>query len=551
MRLRPRHELIDLAIASICENGYVGEAQVEEIASRLKLPSSRVYGFLTQFGELPGKASRKVVRVCAGPACYLNGADDLYAALKDKAHAGTDVIRDPGLGSWHRSPAVRVEYPDGKAVLMEGSSAWQAFDALPGPENPGEDERGGTGDGAASAIQAMPGSRLSPWCEAMAAGSMPEGWNPGLFGWASEHRVEALRSIGEGGTPKNSAYGGLPRMLGAAAATQSPTLICDAVGEEVENNAGNTVTALNARAVAAGALLAGAICGAGEILLYVRWNEGATTAAMEDSLREFLPSSGMNASVHAGPAHIPSSFDIGRAGVMQGIMLWQAASKYGWDEVLYDDHPLFILPADIIYKLPWLISRDGSEVAPWAHNRMVKVGGCLAFPRLVEAPEDLAVTDIVSGLGLRPERGRSFKAFHCGRSAPGPVPFGVAMEGPREEGAEILLLDSSVCMVRWALYLARRAEKGCCGGCTPGRLAPKVAVETIRAVLEGDTRGSEWPGLASLLEKAAGLALCPALKRGIDPVLYCLANFGEEFVAHCDEGRCMAGACTTGSTVTG
>jgi bidirectional [NiFe] hydrogenase diaphorase subunit len=65
--------------------GYLEEDLLLFIASRLKLPTSRVYGVATfyHFFTLKPKGRHTCV-ICMGTACYVRGADKLLAAIQEQ-----------------------------------------------------------------------------------------------------------------------------------------------------------------------------------------------------------------------------------------------------------------------------------------------------------------------------------------------------------------------------------------------------------------------------------------------------------------------------------
>src|SRR3974377_611747 len=66
--------------------GFLEDALLLFIASKLKLPASRVYGVATfyHFFTLKPKGQHTCV-VCMGTACYVKGADKVLAAVEEKA----------------------------------------------------------------------------------------------------------------------------------------------------------------------------------------------------------------------------------------------------------------------------------------------------------------------------------------------------------------------------------------------------------------------------------------------------------------------------------
>lgn len=62
--------------------GYLPEEVMREIARRLKIPFSQVYGvatFYAQFHLMP--RGRNIIRVCQGTACHVRGASRILEAV--------------------------------------------------------------------------------------------------------------------------------------------------------------------------------------------------------------------------------------------------------------------------------------------------------------------------------------------------------------------------------------------------------------------------------------------------------------------------------------
>jgi len=545
--LKPRQqpEMMRQLLKKLESKGYLDVKSIESIASRLRVPSSIVYGFASQFDEFSSRPHKYAVRVCTGPACVLGGAEEVLDQLKEKVSDEVEVLASPGLGRWHRSPALVIEPPKGEALLFEGLKLSE-IEKLASEVSGGEISGGRSiTDVLPPPVEPAPGSSVSPWSAVLEEESLPEGWGPDLVEWAASNAEEALKRVKETVTANRVERREILSPIEEAMADTSSTkvLICDGVGGEVENNLNYSLPLMHPRAVAAGALLAGAMCGAKHIIFYLSWREGSAAEKIEEAVKGLPSVKGMRISIFQGPEHIPSTLNIGRAAVVQGIMLWRAASLYGWEVPEIANRSCFLIPAYLAWKLPWILQEKGGETPDWVGNRLVGIAGCAGGPRLVEMPAGTSPGEIISKLGLQPESGENFKAMHLGGVGAGPFPIDAAIEKGYEEGAELLFLSSSICMAKWALYLAQRAEKSCCGGCSPGRQAPAVAVEVIRSILRGGADVEEGANLELLLASAGELAMCSRLEEILNPLLSSLRNFRDEFEAHAVEGICKAGSC--------
>ena len=545
MKLRQQPEMMRNLLKKLESKGFAGAKDIESIASRLRIPSSRVYGFASQFDEFPSRSHKYTVRVCTGPACALGGAEEVLDLLKEKVPDEVEIIASPGLGPWHSSPALVIESPKGEALLFEGLEISQVEKLASGLSEGKISGGKPLSDALPPPVKPAPGSVSSPWSAALAKGSLPEGWGPDLVEWTANNAEEALQKVKDVITANRVERREILSPIEEAMADTSTAkvLICDGVGGEVENNLNYSLPLMNPQAVAAGALLAGVMCGAKHIIFYLSWKDGNAAGKMEEAVKQLPAVKGMKISVFQGPEHVPSTLGIGRAAVMQGIMLWQAASLYGWEVPEIANRPCCLIPADLAWKLPWILQEKGGDTPVWAGSRLVGIAGCVKAPRLVELSAGMSPGEMVSKLDLQPADGGNFKALHLGGAGAGPYPIDAAFDKGYEEGAELLLLSSNVCMAKWALYLALRAERSCCGGCTPGRQAPAVAVEVIRSILSGEADAEDGAKLELLLASAGELAMCPRLEDILNPLLSSLRNFRDEFEAHAVEGICKADSC--------
>lgn len=532
MKTPPHPELIRLILSRIKAKGYVGEKEIEGISSRLRIPSSRVYGFISQFDELPQRPSRARIRVCTGPACAEAGAWAVLEELRHAVPAGVEVLAQPGLLRWHRSPAVYLETPGEETRLVEGLGPDDVASLLAALAKNDLSSYRPLKEILPPGADALPGYAPAPWSAAAAGGMLPESWGPALIHRASEQRQEVMRGI------VGRAVRGRSRDWDGSAPA---VLLCDTAGPELENSVSFAAALLHPRAVVAGSALAAVACGARKLVFYIPWDEAEAGEALESAAAELLSGVGIKHSFFQGPAQVPCAMDIGRAAVMQGMMLWHAASLYGWKGTLGSDPSLAVLDAERAWRLPWLMEKRSVSEGEREGGRLVCLAGSDLAPRLLEIPPGIGLKEILGGLQI--DEGDIKAVFMGGETA--------AMTTSQEAGAkalenarDIILLDTLTCMPRWALYRAWYAERACCGGCVPGRTVPAAAARILQRILKAEAGEAALEDLGSLLADAGGLALCPRLRETLNPILTCLREFGDEFEVHAKEGVCRSGSCS-------
>jgi len=80
-----RGALIPVLQAAQGMYGYLPREVLEEIAKRLRVPLSRVYGIVTFYSQFYlTRRGKNVIRCCDGTACHVRGAVNIIHALEEK-----------------------------------------------------------------------------------------------------------------------------------------------------------------------------------------------------------------------------------------------------------------------------------------------------------------------------------------------------------------------------------------------------------------------------------------------------------------------------------
>jgi hypothetical protein len=539
-------ELMPLVSEAVEAKGFLDEPEIEKIALRLRIPSSRVYGFASQFGELPIHPHRALVRVCTGPSCAVHGSEEILAALGEKAPKEIEIMADTGLSCWHRSPALSVRLAGQETWLMEGIAPGDVDKIIAALEKEDFSDAKPLRDVFPPKVETLPGVELAPWWAAAEKRDLPDGWGPDLIGWVSDHADRAMQCIGDSSGFGSADWKYMAVMKEALnGGSRAPVIVCDTIGAEAENSVNRVATLLHPRAVVAGAALAASACRAKGVVFYVSWEDTESYEILHEAQAELLSGAGIKASVLRGPRHVPSSLDIGRAAVIQGIMLWQAAAEYGWGGARLGDRPVILLPAELAVRLPWVMEEVARKGDSEEGVHLMSLVGCVDHPSLLQMPQRKKTRELFSLLE-EAVAGSGLKAIQALGTQEGPVPYVKEDIAALDTASGLLLLDHSTCMVEWARYLFSRAEWECCGGCVPGRTAAAATgriIEAVRQGRAGEGQAMEWQEVASISEAAGKLALCPRLQEVLRPGISCLNNFREEFLAHAVDGICKAGAC--------
>ncbi len=93
----PESRLISVLQGVQGEYGYLPREALEQVAEKMKLPLSRVYGVATFFHQFRLRPKGKhTITICSGTACHVQGSGDLSNTLREtlKLRPGEDTSDD-------------------------------------------------------------------------------------------------------------------------------------------------------------------------------------------------------------------------------------------------------------------------------------------------------------------------------------------------------------------------------------------------------------------------------------------------------------------------
>ncbi|MDW8056639.1 MAG: NAD(P)H-dependent oxidoreductase subunit E, partial [Elusimicrobiota bacterium] len=65
--------------------GYLDRSALEEVAETIQVPTSHIWGVATFYHYFKlKKPGKHIISVCLGTACYIKGADEIIAKLKEE-----------------------------------------------------------------------------------------------------------------------------------------------------------------------------------------------------------------------------------------------------------------------------------------------------------------------------------------------------------------------------------------------------------------------------------------------------------------------------------
>ena len=104
--------------------------------------------------------------------------------------------------------------------------------------------------------------------------------------------------------------------------------------------------------------------------------------------------------------------------------------------------------------------------------------------------------------------------------------------------ASLIVVDDRCCMVQLALRSTKFYMHESCGKCTPCREGTRWMVQLLEKLERGDGETSDVDLLHSVCDRILGKSLCALGDFAVYPVASYMKHWGDEFVAHVEEGRC-------------
>lgn len=240
--------LAGAVVSVVREKGHLSGQDMEAIARELRVPTSRVYGFCSQFPEFTRPPGRPLLRLCSGPACAAVDLGEEAERWRGELGARAELSRVPGLPQPHRSPALEARLPGEEERLIEGfdigvlEELTKSLDRRDLSAYPLPEERRFPG------VAGIPEGGMSPWLAFLHGKRSLPPLDAGVLEEVSRDPAPILGFLEEEcGIPSLRARAGPPDLL-----------VCDTVGPSPEGSVDLLVSRSCPRAVASGAVLAAA-----------------------------------------------------------------------------------------------------------------------------------------------------------------------------------------------------------------------------------------------------------------------------------------------------
>ena len=552
--LAEQHQRSPEAILTILQSlqtrrGGLTPAAIAEVARTLGLPTGRVYGAATFYSMLsvaPSPDARHVIRVCDGPACWLQNAAAARTALEAEFGREWRIERASCLGLCDRAPAALMDGRQSGPLLSEQVLGERRHGEAYARPRPGERRillaRAGKIDpdsieaameqGAYRALQ-------------LALSKSPETV-------LAEIEASGLTGRGGAGFPTGRKW----RMV--AQAPSSPKyIVCNADESEPLVFKDRVLIDSDPHQLIEGIALAAYAVGAREGFIYIRGEYEPQAARLERAIRqaeahgwfEHIGEHGFVLHVHRGAgAYICGEETAllesleGKRGEPRLRPPYPTTHGYhGQPTVVNNVETFSAVPAIIAFGAAWywsLGTTHGSSSTPG--TKLYTLLGHVNRPGLFEAPFGLTLRQVIEdfGGGMRPD-----STFHfaltggaAGTIVPPvlldiPIDYASAALGVSLGAGAFLICDQSVSPVAFLRELMHFFEAESCGKCAPCRIGTRQAREILDRMVGGRGRAGDVIELTRLAEILQTASFCGLGQSAALPLKSALKHFAGDFEA--------------------
>ena len=367
-------------------------------------------------------------------------------------------------------------------------------------------------------------------------------------------RVERSGLRGRGGAGYSTGAK-LRAVLGSAVGGREPFVVANGYDADRQSPIAATLLERQPRRVLDGIAIAARAVGATRAYLYLHPESTATRTGALAALATAASDLGdLGVEIAIGPG--------GFAGGEESIALAVLESRkamarqrppYPAREGLRG-RPTLVQSVETLAWLPSIVREgpDGfraSGTAATPGTKLVSVTGAVARPGVYEVGFGTTLGTILDGAGVA----AGLKAIHVGGPTGGllaparrDVALGyaeLAAVGAHLGSAQIRAIPAETCVVaeagRLFAYLARES----CAICVPCRVGTKRVEGILAGITSGLGRTADLPWLAEIGDQMARFSLCGFGITAPQILRTTMAEFGAEYRAHIDDGRCPTGTC--------
>jgi NADH:ubiquinone oxidoreductase subunit F (NADH-binding)/NADH:ubiquinone oxidoreductase subunit E len=533
--------------------GGLSRKDITQVAQILQIPPEKAYGVATFYSMLTTPV--KTIRLCDGPACWLNNAGSVRAALDNESSAeqrgnghSWTVIRSSCLGLCDRSPAALIANdqcgPVTAQSLAELTSGW--LGEMPSYKAPLPNEVRILLEHAGEIDPESITSALSYGGYDAAQKSLE--WHPRQV--LTELERSGLRGRGGAGYP----IGRKLRFV-AEADHNIRYVVCNADESEPLTFKDRVLIDTNPQKILEGMLIAAYAVGAEQGFIYIRGEYECQARRLESAIRQAEEIGWLGKNIRGGEFSFSVHLHRGAGAYICGeetALLESLEGKRGEPRARppypvqygYLGKPTAINNVETFAAIPSIV-KNGAE---WYQSigdranpgtKLYTLCGHVNRPGLFEAPYGLTLRQIIQefGGGMLPESDFNF-ALTGGAAGTivsdtfldVPIDYSSIRRGLALGSGAFLICDQSVSPVALLRELMYFFAAESCGKCTPCRIGTKRALVALDRIIAEKGLSQEAKTLEDLVPFMRDASLCGLGQTAVVPIETAMKNFPHLFV---------------------
>ncbi|MBK8048519.1 MAG: SLBB domain-containing protein [Anaerolineales bacterium] len=189
-------------------------------------------------------------------------------------------------------------------------------------------------------------------------------------------------------------------------------------------------------------------------------------------------------------------------------------------------------------------------------TKAVALTGAIQNSGLVETPIGMTVREMIYDIAGGCRDGRTFKAVQLGGPSGGCIP--AELLDTRIDYEDLRATGPSWVQAAWSSWMTRPVwwispatsltftQDESCGKCIPCRVGTRKLLHMLTAITEGRGTQDDLVRLNSLCDTIRKTSLCGLGQTAPNPVQTTMRYFADEYHAHVNQKRCVAGSCRIG-----
>jgi len=524
------------------EKGWLDEATLRELSSRLRVPLYRLQGLVSFYPHYRTEPPPRVeVHVCRDVVCSMAGRDALTAELRAALENRDDVelCEVSCLGRCDSAPALAVnDQPLAPRTLADVNFVLGLIDSPQGAEP-------------------VPQRTPRRWkCDPYDSDDARYGTVRSLVAGGEDLRSICLERLKESGLRGMGGAGfptGTKWELVSREQASPKYVICNADESEPATFKDRVILAELPHLVIEGMLLAGLAVGAEQGIVYLRHEYSPERQALEAALEQARAAGILGEDASGSGRRFEIQIFVSPGGYILGeetALLEALEDKRGeprnkppypvthglWGQpTLINNVETFTLAVPIIRNgADWWRDLGKDECAGL---KFVSISGDVEKPDVYEIPVGTTVAELIELAGGMRE-GKRLKAFLPGGASTNFLPAALAdtpldFESMRQAGSAlgtgaVLAIADDRNLYDLATNLVRFFRNESCGKCVPCRVGTEQAVNLLEAVRTHGSDAGELASLTDLGETLEQTSICGLGQVALNPILSMLKHFPDE-----------------------